>query len=856
MAKKTAFDTQREAKQKAKRSASAGRGRSTSKKMTKARSFSASSVQKKAGARSKGKEIQQIPRFRVKETVGREVRSLICLLVWVLLALSICLGPTFGVFGETVHDVSVGVFGIGAYLLCFAGILVLLLRMWRRPEYPSYAKDLCIVLLILAIMILMHIINGTSIEETWEAWYFQAKWYTGGVVGAVLGNLLLQFFGKVGAILLLVGIMVICLVVITEKSAIQAAIKAWAKTRKVTKNVEENVREKVKQHQEQRRVWEQEENRTAEQEKEPEIHIIERTSFFEETDEGEKTPSWRTSQKKEKQEPEVDRENIFAYVAQRQKMQDQQVPERESGEVDQPVVQKAAPVTKEEQAQVNYGIQQNLFADAKDTEEYVFPVIDLLEKREVPAAGSRNELYQNAQKLENALMSFGVEARVTQVNQGPTVTRYELIPRQGVKVSRIVNLAGDIALNLAAPSIRIEAPIPGKSAVGIEVPNRHPVTVTLREIIESDVFRKFPSKLAFSLGKTIDGEVKVADIAKMPHLLIAGATGSGKSVCINSLLISILYKAHPKDVKLILIDPKVVELSVYNGIPHLLLPVVNDPKKAAAALNWAVQEMSMRYKKFADLSVRDIKGYNEAVQEHLAQGEVLESMPQIVIVIDELADLMMVAGKEVEEAICRLAQMARAAGMHLVIATQRPSVDVITGVIKANIPSRLAFAVSSGVDSKTILDTVGAEKLLGKGDMLFCPIGASKAVRIQGAFVSDHEVERVVEAVRQGTSGPSYQPDLTEKVENAGAGSLFAQEEEKDEYLEDAIRMVVEKQKASISMLQRAYRIGFNRAARLIEAMYERGIVGPDEGSKPRKVLMTKEEYEEQGVSRDEQLQE
>ena len=854
MAKKTAFDKQREAKQKAKQSTSTGRGRSTSKKTTKVRSSSAISAQKKAGSGAKGQEVRQAPKFQVKETVGREVRSLICLLVWGLLASSICLGPTFGVFGETVRDVSVGVFGIGAYLLCFAGILVVLLRMWRRPEYPSYAKDLCIVLLILAIMILMHIINETSIEETLEAWYFQAKWYTGGVVGAVLGNLLLQFFGKVGAILLLVGIMVICLVVITEKSAIQAAIKAWAKTRKVTKNVEENVREKVKQHQEQRRTWEQEENRTEEQEKEPEIHIIERTSFFEETDEGEKIPSWMTPQRKE--EPEADRENVFAYVAQRQKVQDRQVVETEGGEPDQLAVQKAAPVTKEEQAQVNYGIQQNLFADASETAEYVFPTIDLLEKGEAPAAGSRNELYQNAQKLENALMSFGVEARVTQVNQGPTVTRYELIPRQGVKVSRIVNLAGDIALNLAAPSIRIEAPIPGKSAVGIEVPNRHPVTVTLREIIESDVFRKFPSKLAFSLGKTIDGEVKVADIAKMPHLLIAGATGSGKSVCINSLLISILYKAHPKDVKLILIDPKVVELSVYNGIPHLLLPVVNDPKKAAAALNWAVQEMSMRYKKFADLSVRDIKGYNEAVQEHLAQGEVLESMPQIVIVIDELADLMMVAGKEVEEAICRLAQMARAAGMHLVIATQRPSVDVITGVIKANIPSRLAFAVSSGVDSKTILDTVGAEKLLGKGDMLFCPIGASKAVRIQGAFVSDHEVERVVEAVRQGTSGPSYQPDLTEKVENAGAGSLFAQEEEKDEYLEDAIRMVVEKQKASISMLQRAYRIGFNRAARLIEAMYERGIVGPDEGSKPRKVLMTKEEYEEQGVSRDEQLQE
>ena len=346
MAKKTAFDKQREAKQKAKQSTSTGRGRSTSKKTTKVRSSSAISAQKKAGSGAKGQEVRQAPKFQVKETVGREVRSLICLLVWGLLASSICLGPTFGVFGETVRDVSVGVFGIGAYLLCFAGILVVLLRMWRRPEYPSYAKDLCIVLLILAIMILMHIINETSIEETLEAWYFQAKWYTGGVVGAVLGNLLLQFFGKVGAILLLVGIMVICLVVITEKSAIQAAIKAWAKTRKVTKNVEENVREKVKQHQEQRRTWEQEENRTEEQEKEPEIHIIERTSFFEETDEGEKIPSWMTPQRKE--EPEADRENVFAYVAQRQKVQDRQVVETEGGEPDQLAVQKAAPVTKEE----------------------------------------------------------------------------------------------------------------------------------------------------------------------------------------------------------------------------------------------------------------------------------------------------------------------------------------------------------------------------------------------------------------------------------------------------------------------------------------------------------------------------
>ena len=439
-------------------------------------------------------------------------------------------------------------------------------------------------------------------------------------------------------------------------------------------------------------------------------------------------------------------------------------------------------------------------------------------------------------------MSFGVEAKVVQVNRGPAVTRYELQPKQGVKVSRIVNLADDIALNLAASGIRIEAPIPGKSAVGIEVPNKEAASVSLREVIESDVFKKFPSKLAFGLGKDIDGEVRVADIAKMPHLLIAGATGSGKSVCINSLIISLLYKADPKEVKLILVDPKVVELSVYNGIPHLLIPVVNDPKKAAASLNWAVQEMTQRYRKFADMNVRDIRGYNTAVKE---QPELeLETLPQIVIIIDELADLMMVASKEVEEAICRLAQMARAAGLHLVIATQRPSVDVITGLIKANIPSRLAFAVSSGTDSRTILDMVGAEKLLGKGDMLFCPMGASKPTRIQGAFVSDKEVETIVAAVRVNAS---YDEDLIETVSGGSVGGTTGEDDELDEILPEAISFVVDKQKASISMLQRAFRIGFNRAARLMEAMYARGIVGPDEGSKPRKVLITREELESDG---------
>lgn len=475
--------------------------------------------------------------------------------------------------------------------------------------------------------------------------------------------------------------------------------------------------------------------------------------------------------------------------------------------------------------------------DEETEEEYQFPSIDLLSPGDKEAAGeSREDLMHNAKILEDSLMSFGVEAKVLQVNKGPAVTRYELQPKQGVKVSRIVNLADDIALNLAASGIRIEAPIPGKSAIGIEIPNKEAVSVPLRGVIESDRFRKFPSPLAFALGKDIDGNVQIADIAKMPHLLIAGATGSGKSVCINSLLISILYKADPKDVKLILIDPKVVELSVYNGIPHLLIPVVNDPRKAALSLNWAVQEMTKRYQKFADLSVRDIRGYNEAVKERPELE--LAPMPKIVIIIDELADLMMVSSKEVEEAICRLAQMARAAGLHLVIATQRPSVDVITGLIKANIPSRLAFAVSSGTDSRTILDMVGAEKLLGKGDMLFAPMGTSKPIRIQGCWVSDKEVEAVVNAVRTDTK---MDPDLVETVSGEG-GHTSEEEEELDEYLEQAIQYVVDKQKASISMLQRVFRIGFNRAARLMDALYERGIVGPDEGSKPRKVLITSEE--------------
>lgn len=478
---------------------------------------------------------------------------------------------------------------------------------------------------------------------------------------------------------------------------------------------------------------------------------------------------------------------------------------------------------------------------------YVFPPISLLSKAESDDEGiSDEELHETARKLQETLTAFGVNVKVTDVSCGPSVTRYELQPEQGVKVSKITALTDDIKLNLAAADIRIEAPIPGKAAVGIEVPNKKNLMVYFRDLIENKDFNEHQSKLAFAVGKDIGGQTMISDIAKMPHLLIAGATGSGKSVCINTLIMSILYKAKPSEVKLIMVDPKVVELSVYNGIPHLLLPVVTDPKKAAAALNWAVAEMNRRYKLFSDMKVREIKGFNKKVGKDSP-----EWMPQIVIIVDELADLMMVSSKEVEEAICRLAQLARAAGIHLVIATQRPSVNVITGLIKANVPSRIAFAVSSQVDSRTILDGAGAEKLLGKGDMLFFPSGYPKPVRVQGAFVSDNEVSDVVEFIKENNDPAHKAADITEQV-NAAAqvesikeGNTPAEEDDGfDAYFEEAGKLVIDKDKASIGMFQRVYRIGFNRAARIMDQLAEAGVVSAEDGTKPRKVLMSKDDFE------------
>lgn len=488
---------------------------------------------------------------------------------------------------------------------------------------------------------------------------------------------------------------------------------------------------------------------------------------------------------------------------------------------------------------------------------YKFPPISMLK----PGKKNENtesvaELRETAARLQSTLKTFGVNVTITDIAQGPSVTRYEMQPEVGTKVSKITSLSDDIKLNMAAKDVRIEAPIPGKAAVGIEIPNKEVSTVSFRDLLESKEFKEATSKISFAVGKDLSGKTVVADIGKMPHMLIAGATGSGKSVCINTLIMSIIYKANPDEVKLIMVDPKVVELSVYNGIPHLMIPVVTDPKKAAAALNWGVAEMTDRYNKFAEFGVRDLKGYNkklESVMSDVPESERPKKLPQIVIIVDELADLMMVASNEVEASICRLAQLARAAGIHLIIATQRPSVDVITGLIKANMPSRIAFSVSSGVDSRTILDMNGAERLLGKGDMLFYPQGYTKPSRVQGAFISDEEIGEIVDFLKSNAGGmDNYDEDVLAKVNSqnsdssSGSGSMSSGDagSDRDQYFIDAAKMAIEQDKASIGYFQRKFKIGFNRAARIMDQLYEAGVVSEEEGTKPRRVLMSMEQFE------------
>ena len=510
-------------------------------------------------------------------------------------------------------------------------------------------------------------------------------------------------------------------------------------------------------------------------------------------------------------------------------------------------------ITREDEKEMAK-VQEDLAKAAVTEIPYQFPSIDLLSRPKAGKKGMNNdELRDTARKLQETLESFGVHVKLGDISLGPSVTRYELIPEQGVKVSRITSLSDDIKLSLAASDIRIEAPIPGKAAVGIEVPNPERTTITLRELLESPEFTKAKSKVTFAVGKDISGKTIVTDIAKMPHLLIAGATGSGKSVLINTLIMSILYKADPNEVKMIMVDPKMVELTAYEDIPHLMIPVVKDPKKASAALGWAVAEMTNRYQKFAEAGVRDIKSFNAKISKLDNQNDPeWQKMSQIVIIVDEFADLMMVAPGEVEDSVCRLAQLARAAGIHLVLATQRPSVNVITGLIKANIPSRIALSVSSAVDSRTIIDSGGAEKLLGNGDMLFAPQNLPKPIRVQGAFVSDEERDGVVSFLKNSGNGPSYNEEVTAHIDSAPvpgakAGSGAAPNgggPEQDELFAEAGRFIIEKEKASIGLLQRMFRIGFNRAARIMDQLADAGVVGPEEGTKARQILMTKEEFE------------
>ena len=550
-------------------------------------------------------------------------------------------------------------------------------------------------------------------------------------------------------------------------------------------------------------------------------------------------------------EPEVEIPNDVLSAMPEPVMEEQGVVDEKAARREPPL-EVISPVTTPAREKKTEPVKQTGFSvprtEGKPASEYQFPPVNLLKHGSKSKGDSAQELKQTAYQLQNTLETFGVSATVTDISQGPAVTRYELEPKQGVKVSKIVNLADDIKLRLAATDIRIEAPIPGKSAVGIEVPNKNISMVAFRDLVESKEYKDFGAKLTFAVGKDIAGRVIVTDLAKMPHVLIAGSTGSGKSVCINTIIMSILYKSRPDEVKMILIDPKVVELSVYNSVPHLLLPVVTDPKKAAASLQWGVKEMTDRYQKFAEEGVRDLKGYNQKMEQLIAQGDTTaKKLPQILIIVDELADLMMVAAGEVEEAICRLAQLARAAGIHLVIATQRPSVDVITGLIKANMPSRIAFAVSSGVDSRTILDSNGAEKLLGKGDMLFYPQGYPKPLRVQGAFISDGEVQEVVDFLKAQHIINDYQPDMEAQLSAAGAGTGSAAGSTSsayDDLFVQAGQFVIDKDKASIGMLQRVFKIGFNRAARIMDQLCEAGVVGAEEGTKPRRVLMSPEQFE------------
>ena len=780
------------------------------------------------------------------------------IIIWIVLAVSILLLISNfgfgGTLGASASAFLMESFGAGAYLVPFLLFGVTAFLVSNKHNRIAYWKSGAAVICFLILCGLFELISDA-----------------GGTVGGSLADILSPALGVAGTYVILIIMLIIGIVIITGRSVLKGVKKQSDRAYSHAKESNTRRREASARRREERR--------TAREEKELEQAKAEKKTASKRKDrhvEGvsfDTTLSGRSPEMKEMKADELKTDIPSAVQPNTKNTQDLVInrtqPEMAAQPDDLPdpfdtdsavesLEDPKAPAKRSRKkagadaiAQETANVAQAVSENEVKNETYHTPPFSLLTRGKKGGGDSDTHLRETAGKLQDTLHSFGVNVTVTNVSCGPAVTRYELQPEQGVKVSKIVGLADDIKLNLAAADIRIEAPIPGKAAVGIEVPNKENSAVMLRDLLESTEFKNSASNVSFAVGRDIAGRCVVADIAKMPHLLIAGATGSGKSVCINTLIMSILYKASPDQVRLIMVDPKVVELSVYNGIPHLMIPVVTDPKKAAGALNWAVAEMTRRYQAFAEHQVRDMKGYNEKVSqlEPDENGNKPDTMPQIVIIVDELADLMMVAPGEVEESICRLAQLARAAGIHLVLATQRPSVNVITGLIKANMPSRIAFSVSSGVDSRTIIDMNGAEKLLGKGDMLFYPSGYQKPVRVQGAFVSDKEVQKVTDYLKDHNGDAAYSQEVVEHMNSSAAGGNMMSgsdsASERDAYFVDAGKLIIDKEKASIGMLQRMFKIGFNRAARIMDQLCEAGVVGPEEGTKPRKVLMSMEEFEQ-----------
>ena len=753
----------------------------------------------------------------------------VILLILLGIVLAILIYGNSGYVGNFLNEILGGIMGIFKYIVPVVPFVSAIYMFSNNKEdlLTKIIPSSIILLCCSATMTLYQILNNAleyniQFQEILDRAFYLGKLNKGGgVIGLLISYPLVKLFEPIAALIIIIGIAIIVAVMVFGLKP------------------SEHISKFVNKMEDERKI-----NRTEEQKS----NKIKKQSVIQD-DLGDvayaKPETARERKQREKEERrrealKVDEQLTINMLEQEKKAQNTN---KSNGDYIEGNLFKQEEEKKEEKKKEVLQLEHALVVE---DEHYEYPPVELLSKGKKASRGSAKMLADTAAKLQKTLYSFGVSAKVENVSVGPTITRYELKPAEGTRVSKIANLADDIALNLAAETIRIEAPIPGKQAVGIEVPNKEKEAVHLREVIESSEFENNKSKLSVALGKDVAGKTIIADIGKMPHVLIAGSTGSGKSVCINSIITSIIYNAKPSEVKLVMVDPKVVELSVYNGIPHLLIPVVTDPKKAAGALAWAVQEMDDRYNKFAQKGVRDLKGYNKAIEKENENAK----LPQIVIIIDELADLMMVAAKEVEEAICRLAQKARAAGMHLVIATQRPSVDVITGLIKANVPSRIAFAVSSQVDSRTILDSTGAEKLLGKGDMLFYPVGASKPLRVQGAFVSDDEVEKIVDFIKMNAGEVSYSEDIIESIEKSNKSDKElleseACEDDSDPFLQDAIETVIETGQASTSFIQRRFKVGYARAGRIIDQMEERGIISGYQGSKPREVLMSKEKWEE-----------